>query len=425
MFSSAAIALSTLPLPPESHSIYPFAGPSYGSELTCEIQGFVNTLGNCMVLLLGLILNIYYVCKLRYDMEDEKFSKFIEPVLYTLSFSSTTSISILVWLQDGYNPTPHDPYCGPREYPMKCTLETDPDCRGSATINGVNPIVIAFIVVVVAFVALIISMGLITTSYVGNERKIMRHLKTLDAPTDEEMTNSANGLQYNMFEEKLKLQHARASRKAITRQAILYLSAFLLTWTWFIVEVITRNHNIIAMLRFVLQPSQGLFNLMIFLYHKVDVAMKDDEDLTLWEALQRVLRFPQETSENLLLIHNLEFIGAWNISNVWAKASSYNMKEDKPVDMGNSKGSIKEIDPDLSYASPHESSKLKSLDGFGDISFTHSDPDRTNVSPSEANSKSLGGFDGISFAEPSISSSKVEPKINFQDDLMSNIGTET
>jgi len=51
--------------------IYPFALASYGNVLTCEAQGLIYIIGNGICFAMNGILNIYYLCSLRFNMKEK------------------------------------------------------------------------------------------------------------------------------------------------------------------------------------------------------------------------------------------------------------------------------------------------------------------------------------------------------------------
>ena len=411
--SSIAIALSTLPMPPETRFVYPFAGPSYGSVLACEIQGFFYTTGYGMALVLGLVLNIYYVCKLRYNMKDAAFQKCIEPLLYAVSFTTMIIPGIFIWRNGGFNPTPHDPFCAVREYPMHCTLETDTQCRGS---DIIQPLIFFFLTIYAAFGLLLISMGLIIASYFSNEREIKQNIKSLNNIKRQKNLDAEESKQINLNsqEQILELHHIRSSRKSVTKQAFLYISAFFLTWFSLFVETATRNHNSVAVVRFIFQPSQGLYNLMIFMYHKIDVAIKDDEDLTIWDALWQILKRPQQFSSKSLMIHNLDFIGAANYFNHQSPGKNGNASSFVSRDC-NSARPRNDVEVEGPPASLEANSFAKQDDTLIAARSAILDSVISYDSPSESRSTSLGGFDGISCAFSNTnndSDDNLEPSIH-------------
>ena len=162
-------------------------------------------------------------------MDDAVFSKFIEPVMYAASFFSVIIPGIFIWKQDGYNPTPHDPYCAMREFPQGCTIESNPQCRGDKD-GGVNAKLMAFSVLFLGLASLFISTVLIATTYANEERHLRQHLKNLESPANPTKVR----------EETLELQHLRSWRKIVTKQSFLYLGAFVSTWSWVLIEFLEK-----------------------------------------------------------------------------------------------------------------------------------------------------------------------------------------
>ena len=394
MISSIAISFSTLPLPPESQLIYPFKGASFGSVLACEIQGLAYTTGLSMVSLLGAVLNIYYVCKLVYNMEDAVFRKRIEPILYAFCVVGVSIPDIIIWRQAGFNPSPYNPFCSAwNSYPHKCTLETDPKCRGAAPDQVVNVTIAASCTFSIALGALIMSMSLIIASYFRNERNIRQHLRSLKNGQGSDSSN-LNSTQIDLLakEQILELQHIRSTRKTVSKQSILYILAFFFTWFWNVIETFSGNHNSVAVVRFIFHPSQGLFNLLIFMYHKTIVVKKSsNDDLTLREALTGILRSPKESSSSMLLIHNLDFIGAAKCMKI-LQLDKDKFESDPAVDHNHNYISDPEEETQVagSIKLYRQSQMLfHDVDANNDLSYAAS---------SELKSNSLGGFEGISFA---------------------------
>ena len=398
MISSIAVSLSTLPLPPESHLIYPFKGPSFGSVLACEIQGLVYTTGFAMVLLLGTVLNIYYVCKLVYNMEDAVFRKRIEPILYAFCVAGVFIPDIFIWRQDGFNPSPYNPFCAAwNSYPHKCTLETDPKCRGASPDQVVNIAIAGLCIFFIALGALIMSMSLIIASHFRNERNIRQHLGSLK---NVQGSSKLNSTQIDLLakEQILELQHIRSTRKTVTKQSFLYILAFFFTWFWNVIESLSGNHNSVAAVRFIFQPSQGLFNLLIFMYHKSIVVKKNsNDDLTLREALTGILRSPKESSSNMLMIHNLDFIGATKFMKF--------LQLDTDKCGSHLASSASAVDHNHNFISdPEEKTQVAgTIKLYRQSQMVFNDVDANNdlsyAASSELKLNSLGGFfEGISFA---------------------------
>ena len=471
MIASFAIALTTIPLPPEAFTVYPLAGreSSYGSQFTCELQGFLFYFGSGEILMLGAVLNIYYLCKLRYNMEDEQFRKKLEPFLYLVSLLSILVPAILLWLQGLYNPTPRDPYCAMQYYPENCTLETNPECRGDWHGSGVrvNALLCILFVLLIALLTLVISMGLIFASYCSNERRLSKQLKSIhelyissqsqsqsklpDAacigttddspptmPIPMRVQQAQEGPMLDAFnlttrheEQIIELQHLKRSRRTVAKQAVMYLSAFILTWIWVLIERVTHDHYIVPMLRLIFQPSQGFFNMLIFFYHKAYVAVKEKEEMTIRAALVQLILSPAHSAGRMRTIDNLDLIGKIEIEEKMKKRAGfgYELPSSKPNKSvhgrghggrGHVRGHSYDNDNDGMLKHFKNNNGFGSIDGERDNEEQHyeakkdttinSDPDPDlSYAPSSVGGKlnSLFGFDfdGISFAPQSQSAS--------------------
>ena len=297
--TSFATLLTTIPMPKDV--IYPFALPSYGNVATCEAQGLIYIIGIGICYCMNGILNIYYVCTLRFNMKEKTFRKNLEIPLYTAMLALSFGISCGTLLnQEILNPSPTDPYCIPNSYPADCTKEDNPDCRGGkgrGAFNALNATTISM-----ATFTLFVTMTLIIHSFYRNERKIRKAVKDKHIQEDDE------GFQ--------ALLYAQETSRIITRQALLYIAAFVITWIfglfeflWYteVIELTDRGARIISTFRVCLQPLQGLFNLIIFVYHKAHVRLRSDEDLTLGEAIIEVFLNPVSI-EDSVQIHNLDVV---------------------------------------------------------------------------------------------------------------------
>ena len=127
--TSLAIALTTIPMPKDV--IYPFEMPSYGNIATCEAQGLIFMMGNGLGLCMNGILNIYYLCTLRYNMPEKTFRCYLEIPLYIAAFVLCVTVpSVTLIKEELLNPSPSYPFCVPNTYPLGCTKADNPECRG-------------------------------------------------------------------------------------------------------------------------------------------------------------------------------------------------------------------------------------------------------------------------------------------------------
>ncbi len=273
--------------------IYQYAFPSYGTIGTCEAQAFIYNLGAGSVVMLGLILNLYYLCKLRYNMEDAVFRQKIEPYCYVFLLLPVVLADILVLRQDGFNPALTDSHCTHIEYPDDCN-NNEESCRGYQVETWVRPFKMS--VLIIAMLSLVISMALIVHSFSREEKKHCRHSGSM---------NSQDAIDPLTAEQ---IKQARASRNTVTKQAIMYFAAIVLTWMLTLVSqgVIIKSAFVVFM-RAMLQPLHGFFNMLIFFYHKIHTLRKCEGSLTVPEALSRLMMFPEDVPE-IVAVENIEFV---------------------------------------------------------------------------------------------------------------------
>ena len=297
--TSFATLLTTIPMPKDV--IYPFALASYGNVATCEAQGLIYIIGNVACSNINGILNIYYLCMLRFNMPERAFRNYLETPLYIATLALSIVGPCLALLnQEILNPSPNDPYCIPNSYPDDCTKEENPDCRGGGGRGTYSPGFMATLAI--ATFTLLVTMTLIVHSFYRNERKLRKAVKDKQIQEDDE--------------EFQALLNAQQMSGIITRQALLYIAAFVLTWifgffevVWYTdaIEVTDRGARTISILRIIFQPLQGLFNLMIFVYHKVHTHRNADESLTVSEAFAKIFLFPGQM-EDQAMFSNLKMV---------------------------------------------------------------------------------------------------------------------
>eukprot|EP00979_Chaetoceros_neogracilis_P010560 scaffold2490_cov236-Chaetoceros_neogracile.AAC.6 len=262
--------------------------PSYGNIATCEAQGLIFIMGNGLAFCMNGILNIYYLCTLRYNITEKTFRCYLEIPLYIAAFVIAITIPYVTLIKDELlNPSPTDPFCVPNTYPLNCTKADNPECRGGGMQGVFAPLFI--FTITLGFFTLMVTMALIVHSFYRNARSLRKALK--DKPSQEIDAKHA------------ALQYAQESSGIITRQALMYIAAFLITWVFGFFNFVLRdssgsdNMELLSFLRMIFQPLQGFFNLIIFAYHKVYIVLLSDEDVTVGEAFAIVFLHPEKMKE--------------------------------------------------------------------------------------------------------------------------------
>jgi hypothetical protein len=289
--TSLAIALTTIPMPKDV--IYPFEMPSYGNIATCEAQGLVSMMGNAFVFCMNGILNIYYLCTLRYNMTEKTFRCYLEIPIFIVSLAISITIPSTALLnQELLNPSPTASSCVPNTYPLNCTKADNPECRGGGGRGAFAPLF--YCTITLGFFTLMITMVLIVHSFYRNARSLRKALQ--NKPSQE-------------VDAKYEaLIRAQETSSIVGRQALMYIAAFLLTWIFGFAEFAGNDYTeLLSVLKMIFQPLQGFFNLIIFVYHKVQTLRRADDDLTVAEALEIVFLFPSRM-EDRATVSNLNMV---------------------------------------------------------------------------------------------------------------------
>ena len=298
--ASLVIALTTIPMP--KHVIYPFALASHGNVATCAAQGLIYLIGNAACFCMNGILNIYYLCSLRFNMPEKRFRYYLEIPLYIVTLLTSIGVPCARLINKQIlNPSPTDPYCVPNSYPAGCTIEDNPDCRGGG--GGRDEFLTGYLATLsIATFTLLATMTLIIHSFYRNERKLRKAVKDKQIKEEDEAFQA--------------LLYAQQTSGIITRQALLYIAAFVITWIFGFFEVLSekgvieltdRGARMISTFRVCFQHLQGFFNLIIFIYHKACMLLRSDEDMTLAEAMNEIFLKPGQM-EDSVQIYNLDVV---------------------------------------------------------------------------------------------------------------------
>jgi hypothetical protein len=241
-------------------------------------------------------LNIYYACTLSFNVREEVFRRYIEPVIYVISITaSVISPTFLVLKADMLNPGVNDPFCGPAIYPEGCNKEDDPDCRGTPS-DSRNYLQAFIFVFTLGFGTLIITMGSVIYTFHKREKRVEDKLKSSTETETNEDESTAK-----------ELENAQKMTKIISKQALMYIGAFVITWIMTILAAVEAIGAFywVQVLRMIFQPLQGFFNMLIFFYHKVNIIRRNDEDRTVGDALRIIFKSPRESPE-FVLVYNIE-----------------------------------------------------------------------------------------------------------------------
>lgn len=289
---SIPFVISTLALP--KHQSFPFELPSYGNDTTCQLQGIAIIIGYGLIGWFSILLNIFHLCILKFEMQEMKFRKWIEIPFYILGIPIFLILPIFTaW--GNFDATPL-PWCAGKF--QDANEKSKKDVR-----------FITFIAI--SFGLLFLCMGLILKSFYTKKSNIQKEIRkasrasTASTDPDDEDTNMSQDqqeiIQAAIREKKEILKHCQENSKKVTIQAVMYIFAFTFVIMFGFIEwflnrgYISSSHSsrqAVAVLRMIFQPLQGFFNMIIFVHQKVLTVQINDEDLTYAEALRIVIFHP-------------------------------------------------------------------------------------------------------------------------------------
>ena len=281
---SFCIALSTLPMP--SDVVYDYKGPSFGSTGTCELQAFLIFLGWGYVCSSNALLNIYYLCTIRYNISEEKFRKVAEPVFIILSSALSLASPIYFLSRDAFNPTTVDTFCAVDVYPRSCRYDPS-ECIHGKTEDWDETLTFYYFYPIAGigtnFIILILSMILV--------------VYTVFSPREEEEVAGSI---------------SQKERRIIAIQACMYILACFLAWVFTVASFFVDETKTVATLKYIFTPLQGFFNLFIFIFQKLYTCTNSQVggDLTLAETLQLIITSPDSLTDKTLVI-NIDIVDSF------------------------------------------------------------------------------------------------------------------
>jgi hypothetical protein len=269
---SFSIGLTSIPMPKDV--VYPFQGPVYGNFVTCEAQAFAFLVSSGFILSSNMLLTLYYLCIIRYNVDEEKFKKYARPIFLSLSTLFTFWMSIQLLMSGYLNPTPFESFCLVGRYPADCNSE-DECIRGYVskyTEKYFSYFVYCFVggQLLILFVSMIL---IIRTCYVNS---VTDHLFRRSNLRQNQTSSPGRKI---------------STTKAVTLQALMYILAFVLTWAFPIISFF-RDTTLVAIAKQIFQPLQGFFNSLIFIYHKIYNIHQLDGEMPFVEAFVKAVTHP-------------------------------------------------------------------------------------------------------------------------------------
>lgn len=288
MIGSIAMALSHLPMPSEDMNkyidLYYFQGLRIGNAATCSAQGFFVNFGLISTCGYNAMLCVYYACTIAFNVRQANMKKYVEPILFVFPVTLGLLGSTYPFFFDMYNPTPWESWCSIDPIPYNCWSGCE---RGNLNLKTVSKILPLFLIFL-DFVIITFSLGFVCVKVFRVQRQMTRlqsrfvwhrHIvrdprrvtngersvgstnttnnnnqaEEEDAPTNSERLHQVGG--------RLVQQRSQIT-KVVLAQSFAYISAQVLTLLFPLLTVFGYSH---PKLRLIFQPSQGVYNLIIFM----------------------------------------------------------------------------------------------------------------------------------------------------------------
>jgi len=282
IFSSVAMALTTLPMPktlPDSISLafdVPYndwSGMKLGNTQTCEVQGFFFTFGIVAMYSYNAMLCIYYACAIALKMKEKNIRRYVEPVLHLFPFAIGIIMAVPPLFYNLYNPSSWESWCTPT--PLICTVdETSETCvRGEHRMYKLNQILVSalfglvFLIVITTLVMICVRVVKVNRQYLlVKVREENRLISAVDSVAD----SMHHQIKKQSITEKIRKNHEVT--KTVLIQALVYFLAFFLTLVFPLIQLAglhKEGAHWPNYLELIFMPMQGFFNFLIFIYFKV------------------------------------------------------------------------------------------------------------------------------------------------------------
>lgn len=331
MISSTAIALTTIPMPTDVHDTYEFAGRAFGSAATCTAQGFTIMVGQFFTVYTNCVLNVYFVCTLRYGMSTRTINSRLLPIMLTVACFISFPIFFMLLNLGLFNPQRYEPYCYIGVYPEDCNRLEYVECISKdIPPDTENKFMFLFTMLLgTSFLLVVVSMLLVTLSVTERMTKPTKAMivpehqdQNLDGGESEGAKKRSQDDQDevgdNGHEDDESSKKSSSSSNSLPDSpknfglvaivAIMYIVAFFLTWIWTVISIVPVDKSTISeetwlfigYARILFSPLQGFFNVLIFIFNKaLDFCLTSSRSrrISFWNAVCIVVCSPARIPE--------------------------------------------------------------------------------------------------------------------------------
>jgi hypothetical protein len=263
LMSSAAMALTTLPMPTNGADEYTWEEDhigwihqtKLGNEQTCQAQAFFFSSGIQIMFAYNGALCVYYACAIGFGMHEKDIKKKVEPFLHIVPLAIGLLPVIPAFVYDLYGPAPNEAWC--------TFNQSRTDGRKGISVRRIFDVGL-LVVICNLFVVIFGSFAIIIWRVRKNGKCLAANVNVGENEDDSTTRH---------IDERIKAAHRNT--KLILLQSAAYVSAFLLSLSFPLIRNLmwveqknSHSYMVAGKLMLVFMPLQGFFNFVIFLWHK-------------------------------------------------------------------------------------------------------------------------------------------------------------
>jgi len=259
IISSFAMALSTLPSPVGTPGVW----GAIGNTGTCTAQGFFLQTG-AAVLYITMLLMLYYVLTVRYNMSEINFRKRIELYAHIIIISLSLVPSIIGATFGWFNNIGNICFIG--SYPKGCNINSEVECERGENAFEILWLITGFFAAI-SFAFLPLSLIILTWTFWKQEKEMEQKYRfQLDIKLDNATPDNISCQNDDVIERKKRPQSRNEKwskkQRKVRNQAICYAGASFLCLSW---ALLSRTYKgpppfILRCCAQFFFPMQGFFN---------------------------------------------------------------------------------------------------------------------------------------------------------------------
>jgi len=277
---SSGLSFSSLPAPIGT----PDTWKALGNRSTCNAQGCFIMFGSAAAPAYFLSLQIYYLCKIKYQMSSEKMRK-VEPCLHGVPILLGLTAAIVPLVTDSMNPGTRG-YCWLQDYPLHCITDQSVECIRGMTMTIQRPILLVIPLLLNSVLSGII-MWMIYASVRKQDSRNGLYSFELNSPCRQGTSRPRRRASFIRSQDEILTAQYQKSRKA--RQRIMqYFVAYVLMSLFPILDAmlykVQSMDNLLQILVMTFYPLWGFYNLVVFILPAVKKVQERNVDFSLPRA---------------------------------------------------------------------------------------------------------------------------------------------